>query len=143
MASFLNQPDFTAGGVQFAAWATGVENDDLRLISLSLTTERTLTAVFFSSDKDRNVRFTFLDARAFRVLDEGGLLQLWAASKTTSRPAETTFRVRGHAWQAESPLAWVHGSDETGFSYLVATDWDCLEVVVSEPPTIEMLEDDR
>jgi hypothetical protein len=143
MASFLNQPDLTAGGVEFAAWATGVENDDLRLISLSLTTERTLTVVFFSSDKDRNVRFTFQDARAFRVVDEGGLLELWAASNSTPRPAQTTFLVRGHAWQAESPLAWFHGSDDTGYSYLVATDWDCLEVVVSEPPAIEVLEDDR
>lgn len=139
MSSFFSQSNLTAGGVQFSAWSTDVENDDLRLLSLSLSEKRVLTAMFFSREKDRRVRFTFVDARAFRVLDEGGLVELWTASKTSSRPAETTFRVRGHSWQAESPLAWVHGSDDTGFSYFVATDWDCLEVVVAEQPTVELL----
>ena len=141
MASFLTKSDFTADGVQFAEWATGVDNDNLSLVSLGLTQERVLSAVFFSSEKNREVRFTFFDARAFRVVDEGGLLELWAASKETPRPAESTFRVRGHAWQAESPLAWIHGSDQSGFSYIVATDWDCLEVIVQDPPTVEMLDD--
>lgn len=141
MASFLDKSDYTADGVQFAEWTTGFENDTLSLVSLGLSEERVLSAVFFSHEKNQQVRFTFIDARAFRILDEGCLLELWAASKKKPRPAQSTFRVRGHAWQAESPLAWFHGSDQSGFSYLVATDWDCLEVIVYDPPTIEMLDD--
>ena len=138
MSDSENVLDLTADGVQFAVWQTGVENDELNLVSLSLTNERTLTATFVSKQKQAEVTFTFLDARAFRVVDEGGLLELWGASKDNPRPAQTTFRVRGHLWQSESPLAWIHGTSEPYFSYMIATDWDCLEVVSFEPPEVNV-----
>jgi len=128
----------TADGVQFAEWKTGVENDELDLVSISLNADHTLTAIFLSLTKQLEVKFEFQDARAFRVLDEGGLLELWAASQERPRPAQTTFRVRGHTWQYESPLAWVHGTAEPYFSYMIATDWDCLEVVSYDAPTVKV-----
>jgi len=96
--------DLTADGVQFAEWRTEVENDDLTLLSLTLGEGRSLTAVFEAQTLRSQVVFAFAETRAFRVLDEGGLLELWAASRVHPRPASTTFRVRGHQWQAESPL---------------------------------------
>jgi len=130
--------DLTADGVQFAEWQTIVQDDDLSLVSLNLTNDHTLTATFSSHQQQSEVAFIFSNARAFRVLDEGGLLELWQAFKEKPRPAQSTFRVRGHQWQSESPLAWILGADEPYFSYMIATDWDCLEVVAFDPPEIRV-----
>ncbi|WP_341711139.1 hypothetical protein [Erythrobacter sp.] len=128
--------DLTADGVHFAEWQTVVQDDDLELVSINLANDHSLVATFACERLQADVVFTFSDVRAFRVVDEGGLLQLWAASKSNPRPAQTTFCVRGHQWQSESPLAWLHGTDKPYFSYMIATDWDCLEVVAFDPPEV-------
>ena len=130
--------DLTANGVEFAPWPTVVENDQLALVAIALSEDRILTAVFSSKEKQANVEFTFDQVDAFRVLDENGLLELWAVSRERTRPAQTTFRVRGHMWQKESPLAWIHGAEEPYYSYMVATGWDCLEVISINPPHINV-----
>lgn len=153
--------DFTADGVQFAPWPIPVENDDLQLVSLNFggsdeisypnegvslglppdvtgVASQVLTASFFSREQRAVVTFTFKKVNAFRVVDEGGLLELWEASSKAPRPASTTFRVRGHAWQSESVLAWVHGTDKEHYSFMIATGWECLEVVALEEPAVEL-----
>jgi hypothetical protein len=153
--------DFTADGVQFAPWCTPVENDDLQLISVSfggsgeinypndgvslrlpsdcaVPNSQELEATFFSREQRAVVTFKFTEVNAFRVVDEGGLLEMWEASSRTPRPAGTTFRVRGHGWQAESALAWIHGADKDHYSYMIATGWECLEVVGFKDPAIEL-----
>jgi hypothetical protein len=142
MGTFMQKADLTADGVEFAAWTTGFEDDDLELVSLQFANDRSLVAVFSSYQRAGRIRLTYSNTGAFRVLDEGGLLELWAASQKTPRPAQSMFRARGHRWQAESPLVWVHGSDENGFSYFVATDWHCLEVVTWDAPVVELVEID-
>jgi len=148
-------PSNNLGGVQFASWDTPVANDDLTLVSLryglspsrveyrdfalALTDEgphpHELEAVFLSREKLTAVVFGFNDVRAFRVLDEAGLVELWSASAQTPRPSNSTFMVRGHGWQKESDLLWFHGENQ--YSFMVATNWQCLEVVTSTQPTIE------
>lgn len=147
------------GAIQFEAWPTPVENDQLHLVSLrygsaakevhivedgialrlpeydALETDD-LEATFLSREKRAVVVFTFSNVSAFRVLDEHGLTELWQASSTQPRPAKTTFRVTGHKWQEESFLSWVMASCE--FSFMIATDWECLEVVSNFEPTIEL-----
>ncbi|HEX3421789.1 MAG TPA: hypothetical protein VHS33_00090 [Sphingomicrobium sp.] len=151
--------DLTADGVRFAPWDTEVKDDDLTLVSLAFTGSSwvsypnegiklelpdandefgTLEAVFLSREKRAAVRFQFAHVQAFRVLDEGGLLELWNASAVTPRPAFATFRVKGHAWQAESVLVWIHGPDDH-FSHMVATTNECLEVVTFGDPQVEIL----
>jgi len=95
-----------------------------------------LEALFFSRQQRAVVTFTFKKVNAFRVLDEGGLLEVWEASSKKPRPAGTTFRVRGHGWQGESVLAWVHGTDKEHYSFMIATGWECLEVVAFEEPAV-------
>jgi hypothetical protein len=34
---------------------------------------------------------------------------------------------------------WVHGADQDHFSYMVATDAECLEVVTREEPKVQIL----
>lgn len=148
----------TSPSIVFAPWSTPVENDELSLVSLSYGGASTevdcvregfslevpasgsvgvgdLEAVFLSIEKKSVIIFRFERPMALRVLDEHGLLDIWAASGETPRPAKTTFLVKGHKWQQESELSWFMGGTE--FSLMIATDWDCLEVVGTEP-TIEM-----
>lgn len=147
--------------VQFAEWATPFENDRLWLGKLNFAEPSplvtyvrdglafglpesdgppasALTAIFISIEKKALVRFEFSDVIAFRVLDGHGLLQLWDASEITPRPARSTLRTRGHRWVDESPLIFNGPPEETPrFSYVVATDEMCLEVLCHEIPTVE------
>lgn len=155
--------DLTADGVEFAAWSTTVESDDLHLGRLSfdlgspLVTyiqeglsyalpppvsrqHRELEATFISKDKDAVVLFRFDQIIAFRVLDENGLLELWEASSKTPRPAQTTFRARGHAWANESFLVFLGEGLKSRFSYFIATDDWCLEVVCVSEPEVSITE---
>lgn len=155
----LPKLDFTAKGVEFSDWKTVVENDVLYLgrlsfedpsplvtlfqegLTLSLRnpdSERThaLEATFISLTRRSEIRFRFNGVVAFRVLDENGLLELWEASVANPRPAQATFRARGHQWTAESMLVFLDVGDEPRFSYFVATDDRCLEVVCREEPDV-------
>ena len=132
----------TKDGVVFAAWETPVANSDLKLKFVRFDAEKQiLKAVFKEYDTQQRIAFTFADCWTFRVLDERGLTELWSASSKTPRPAQTTFMVRGHTWQLESPLEWLWNCDEPYFSYMVATSDDCLEVIAPAPPEIKMKSD--
>lgn len=145
-------------GLEFAPWRTPVEDDDLFLMGLkyggsaphevtfpgegfSLALDGTegpnnyeLEATFLSREKRAAVFFGFNKVSAFRVLDEGALLDLWEASEAAPRPTSSTFLVRGHKWQDESFLAW---GLEGQYSYMVATDGECLEIVTVGQPVVE------
>lgn len=146
--------------VEFAPWQTDVENDRLFLgrlcfeegspivvlvregVALDLPPsspiDQSLEVDFISVEKCAVIRFGFTDVIAFRVLDESALLELWYASETSPRPARTTFRARGHRWNDESKLAF-HQSrgDSPRFSYFVATEDRCLEVVCRDEPVVK------
>jgi|GEM_PF-1275881 len=154
--------NLTKNGVEFAPWPTIVENDDLHLgkmsfeiaspivtfnqrgVSYGLPPTATpqhheLEATFISIEKSAVVRFSFNDVVAFRLLDENGLLEIWGASAVTPRPAQTTFRARGHAWADESVLVFWDGGNRSRYSYFVATmDW-CLEVVSYSEPNVAQI----
>ena len=152
-------PEVAQGAIEFAPWPTAVENDELWLVTLrygdasqkvdfvsdgfSLQLAESaapesgiLEATFLSREKRAAVVFTFTDVSAFRVLDEHGLTDVWLASSKEERPAHTTFKVKGHKWQEESFLTWFMPSCE--FSFMIATGWDCLEVVSASEPAIEL-----
>lgn len=153
--------EYTRNGIEFCAWHTLVENDSLSLATLNYQNESQiifasndlslewpdidhsepmqLEAIFLSREKRAAVRFRFRDTRAFRILDEGGLLEMWEASDRVPRPAATTFRVRGHGWQNESPLVWAMLTDQEHYSYMIATDFFCLEVISGEIPDVSLM----
>lgn len=155
-----NEVSLTSGGVEFAPWGTEVADDDLTFMGVSYLPSESvdfpadgfgltlpdaftpscheLEALFLSREKRATVRFEFRNVRAFRVLDEAGLTELWGASARTPRPTQTTFRVRGHAWQDESILEWIMGADPDYFSHVVATGFECLEVVCRGEPIVEI-----
>lgn len=94
----------------------------------------------FRKETESVYALLFRHVGAFRVLDERGLLGLWdGPNEPRRRPNASTFRVRNHAWTAESPLTFELNAEE-GWSYMVATSFDCVEVVCSEPPEIRLEE---
>lgn len=143
--------------IEFAEWRTSVEFDELQLVDLKfqsttsigfpqegfslripgapLLEQGCLEATFFSRQKRSIINFRFDTVAAFRVLDEHGLDDIWA-SPNRAKPASATFRVRGHQWQKESFLVWLHGTDKNQFSWMIATGWECLEVVTDAEPEI-------
>ncbi|RYE86900.1 MAG: hypothetical protein EOP19_05665 [Hyphomicrobiales bacterium] len=128
----MNEP---GSKVEFAPWPTVVANDDVELLELKYeAVERRLEAVLQRGGGRIVARFS--DVEAFRVLDEGGLTQLWAASEDTPRPTHTTFRVRGHRWTAESEIIFHLGTSD-GWSYVIATGDDCIEVLTRAEPLVE------
>ena len=154
--------DYTAKGIQFTPWPTEVQDDELYLGKLSyenkasiaqiapdgltlglpagdLSQSYMLEAYFVSVKKRLIVKFGFGEVIAFRVLDENALLELWDASQGNSRPARTTFRARGHKWQAESFLAFMSADSSPRFSYFVATEEECLEVVCKDEPVVSII----
>lgn len=150
-----------AGSIEFAAWPTVVENDDLALGRLNFdvgsplisfpsgknlaltsngsTQRHVLEATFISVEKEMEIRFSSNDVIAFRVLDESGLVDLWHASQTGPRPGRTTFRATGHKWTDESFLVFLGDGEKPRFSYFVATNDLCLELVCYSEPLVEVL----
>ncbi|MES2043617.1 MAG: hypothetical protein V4475_07055 [Pseudomonadota bacterium] len=151
--------DLTANGVEFAAWTTEVENDDLILGRVSFDLGSLLTsladgtslglppadppqlkpleATFVSVEKRAIYRFAFSGVIAFRVLDENGLTAFAQASSKTPPPANTTFRARGHKWADESVLVFLADEgDAPRYSYFVMTSDTCLEVVCYDEPSV-------
>ena len=64
------------------------------------------------------------------------LSEFWHQTKVLGgRPGQTTFRVRNHDWSKEGLLAWLRGTEE-GWSYVIATSGDRVEIVSSDPPVI-------
>ena len=84
-----------------------------------------------AADPDGPIYRVGFSSNAFRVLDEGGLPDFGQmADAQGRRRAATTFRSRNHAWAKES---FVSFSTTDGWSYVIVTGWDCVEVVGGEP----------
>ncbi len=150
--------------VEFAPWPTPIENDRLQLVEvvyggtglvIDLPPENlrvevpagrdealpTLSALFLSFDQLKIYRVSCWKPSAFRVLDEHGLTELWnATSEQGGRPGGSTFKVRNHLWNRESFLSFAMVG-EGAYSHLIVTDWDCLEIVAHEPPSVELVGD--
>lgn len=150
-----------AASIEFAAWPTVIENDELALgslhfdlgsplltfangKSLALPSGRPvsrymLEATFISIEKEAVVRVASNDAIAFRVLDENGLTDLWTASRTKQRSGRATFRATGHKWTDESFLVFLDSGERPRFSYFVATSDLCVELVCLNEPVVEVI----
>ena len=95
--------------------------------------------LFFREEKSVYSLY-FENVGAFRVLDEDGLCEIWqATAQQGGRPAHSTFKVRNHLWSKESPLSFFSSAADD-WSYLIATDWACVEVICKEPPEIQFEE---
>ncbi|WP_425410744.1 hypothetical protein [Hyphococcus sp.] len=140
--------------LEFRRWQTPFENDDVLIIGVQYFGElsaiyvqegveyeledandwdgRSLEIKLFCKTDESIYGVYFSSVMAFRVLDEHGLTELWDAGK--KRPAKTTFEVRGHGWSKESPITFMNND---GWSCVIATDWDCVEIVPNSDPEIK------
>ena len=71
----------------------------------------------------------------FRLLDEGGLLELWTPEKRFPNCA----LIKGHLWSKESPITFLSGYEDE-WSHFIATEDECVEVVAHEHPQIKFVE---
>lgn len=155
MSAFERSPagKFGSGEFEFGEWTTPFTDASVEILEIayapiptrgthtphaaSLLHEQAgsdLVARVYAVDADTIYRLIFPTIAAMRLLDEGGLLEFW--QKTTElggRPGRTTFRVRNHAWTHESVVSFL-ASD--GWSFVIASDNECLEVVSVTGPII-------
>jgi len=90
-----------------------------------------LIVTVFHIDTESVFEIIFDDVGAYRLLDEHGLTELWESGKVKSN----CFKVKEHGWSQESPLSFfMHSKD--GWSYLISTEDECVEVVSTSEPQI-------
>ena len=113
------------------------EGIEYRIPSECAPRDFALIVRLFHKETDSVYVLHFQNVGAFRLLDEHGLLELWQETeKQGGRPAQSTFKVRNHLWSKESEAAF-HFHAKEGWSFIIATEWECVEVVCSEPPDIQ------
>lgn len=148
---------FGSGEFEFGEWATPFADADIEILEFVHSPRRPwpddapfhyrmgsllrshndadLVARIYVYEPEKVYRVTFDRISAVRLLDEGGLLEIWAKTEELGgRPGQTTFLVRNHAWTEESVLSFL-ATD--GWSFIIASDNECLEVVSANPPRIE------
>jgi hypothetical protein len=124
--------------VEFGEWTTPFADATVDILDVcavpSEQGHRELSARVHVCDAKTTYRLVFPAIAAFRLLDESGLLELWQkTAELGGRPGQTTFRVRNHGWSRESILSF-QASD--GWSFVIATADECLEVVARSHPSI-------
>lgn len=129
---------FGSGEFEFGAWVTPFTDTAIDILEVAYGARgkdgSELVVRVRAHDANNAYRLVFPSIAAMRLLDEGGLIEFW--QKTTElggRPGRTTFRVRNHAWTRESPLSF---QPTDGWSFVIASDNECLEVVSVTVPTI-------
>ncbi len=140
---------FGSGAFAFAEWRTPFTNAPVAILDVRYAPRGTearriahpadqdghdLVARVRIRDTQAIYRVTFTDIAAMRLLDEGGLLEFWQKTEARGgRPGRTTFRVRNHAWTRESVISFLPSD---GWSYVIASDDECLEVVSAAVPQV-------
>jgi len=90
----------------------------------------------FCVDSEEVYQIQFSNVGGFRILDEHGLQEVFSArEKKTHWPTFPTFRLRHHGWTKESPASFHMGTND-GWSYMVMTGWDCVEVLTIDEPRV-------
>lgn len=126
------------GDVEFAEWATPFTDVAVDILDIAYAAraqgDSELVARVQARDNGAVYRLVFPAVAAMRLQDESGLLELWRKTEELGgRPGRTSFRVRHHAWARESVLVFL---ESEGWSFVIASDDTCLEVVSAAAPAI-------
>ncbi len=146
---------FGSGEFEFQEWTTPFTNSGVEILEVAYAPKRAsstdafphdvntlmrendsndLVARIYVYDSGNIYRLVFPQIRGMRLLDEGGLLEFWEkTSELGGRPGRTTFRVRNHAWTRESVVSFL---ESDGWSFVIASDNECLEVLSATAPII-------
>jgi hypothetical protein len=129
---------FGSGEFEFGEWPTPFTDAAVEILDVTYGLQaqdaRSLVARVRTRDPQTIYRIEFAAISAMRLVDEGGLVAFWQkTAELGGRPGRTTFRVRNHAWTLESVVSFL-ATD--GWSFVIASDDECLEVVSATAPTI-------
>lgn len=145
---------YGTGELEFSQWETPFTNSEIEILEvvhspvrpwpandvpyyrakslLQFHDDNDLVARIYSYDMNKIYRVSFETVSAFRLLDEGGLLELWGSAGWRG---DRTSRVRNHAWTKESRGSFISGTND-GWSFLIASQNECLEILSEEAPQI-------
>ena len=120
---------------EFGEWNTPFKDDSVELLEANYSSvDSNLLIRVRAAGNGALFLVRFENVYAFRVLDEHGLLNIWEKTKQFGgRPAQTTFKARNSLWTMESPVSFLNSD---GWSFILATGWDCVEIVTRSEPTI-------
>jgi len=123
------------GGIEFSPWKTPFESHLIEIERLEYDFKRGLRICVYDVDTDIEYVVYFTIPSAFRLLDEHGLCEIWdaRAAHCVVLP-QNTFKVRNHLWTRESPISFL---ESEGWSFVLATQSDCVEVVSGKEPVME------
>jgi hypothetical protein len=99
-----------------------------------------LVVTVFSQEKSAVFDLSFFDTFGFRVLDECGLTEIWNEydkKRAVGLGGARLFRISGHSWSKESVLSFL----PSPYSWMISTDWDCVEVISMNEPQIERIDE--
>ena len=149
--------------IEFGAWSTSLLEKEIYILSVGYSKENEfglqikqekhylienshfknpilteLLVRVFCVDSEEVYKIQFYDVGGFRVLDEHGLQEIIKTGlNKIDWPTYPTFRVRHHGWSSESPLSFDMGTND-GWSYMIMTGWDCVEVLTSSEPKVTL-----
>ena len=99
-----------------------------------------LVVTVFSLEKSAIFDVSFFGTNGFRVLDEGGLTDIWChydKKKAVGLGDASLFRLSGHGWSKESFLSFFNNP----FSWMISTSWDCVEVISANEPQVTLVKE--
>lgn len=153
-----NTGHFGSGALEFRAWETPFTNEAVAILEVAYSQRSSwprkvasyaqaaalihppddidLIARVYVHSTRTIYRVGYRPVGAMRLLDEHGLTAVWERShELGGRPGSTTFCVRNHPWTDESVISFYFGTED-GWSYMIASDWECLEVLATSAPEI-------
>ncbi|SON53319.1 hypothetical protein [Vibrio tapetis] len=135
--TLINEGDISVLSVVYGCqnWYLSGQDTRYEYRDLRFSDEIQLTVTVFHEMTESVYEIQFRQIGGHRVLDEHGLLEMWGSKN----PKDNCFKVRGHQWTHESPLSFELNT-VGGWSYVIASDWDCVEVLTHEDPTVVLVE---
>ncbi|MBM2715501.1 hypothetical protein JQK88_30715 [Mesorhizobium caraganae] len=127
---------FGDGKFEFGAWTTPFEDEHVEILDVAYATKTGELVCRVESTDTGLIYRICAETSAFRVIDEHGLGEFWAKTRDLGgRPGATTFKVKNGPWSTESPISFACSN---GWSYVVATDSDCIEMIAAATPTVKV-----
>ena len=127
----------TSAGPEFERWETPFERSDVQILEVRYIGSEASPLVVRVEADGVIYRVTAEGTSGFRVLDELGLIALGVIPGSSPEAAVASVKVRGHGWSQESD-ALFHAATRDGWSFLILSGWECVEILGHDPPAVEI-----
>jgi len=126
--------------VKIKIWETPFKDGNIEIISTVweeyADNELSIKIYHMKSKSIYLINFKYISA--YRMLDEHGLLEIWGERDKQSLQIVNTYLVKGHIWSEESIISFLQAYQD-GYSFLIATEGMCVEIIAPDIPLIQMI----